>query len=127
MEDLYKLAHQKDGNSTEAKASGTWLDIQKLALDDSATSDEKIKVYVLEAQRLSVKLPIIRKATAKVDIKDEDGTKLFSLEEGQTVVCDIVSQIPLFASKLLLWKPASLLQSTCAHRADQATVSRHGG
>ena len=74
-------------------------------MKDTAASDENIKTKVLEAQRLSVKLPVVRKAAANVVVKDENGTELFSLEEGQTVVCDIVSQIPLRA----FW----LLPSTC--------------
>ena len=113
MEDLYEFAHQKGGYTTETKASGTWLDIQKLALDDSAASDKEIKAHVLEAQRLSVKLPVIRKAAANVIIDDENGVKLFSLEEGQTIVCDIVSQITLFSPQVFPRNPAPLRQSTC--------------
>ena len=97
-------------SNINVKASCTWLDIQKLALDDSAASDEKIKAYVLEAQRCSVKLPVVRKAVANVVITDENGVELFSLKEGQSVVCEIVSKIPLFGPRLLLLRPASLLR-----------------
>lgn len=89
------------------KASCTWQDIQKLALDNSAASDKDIKDNVLEAQRLSVKLPVVRKAAANVVINDENGVELFSLEKGQTVVCDIVRHILTFTLKPFRWKPAS--------------------
>ena len=98
---MYKFAQHKGTNTTNTEGSGTWLKIQKLALADNPKDDQKIKALVLEAQRLSVKLPVSRKAATKVDIKDEKGIKLFSLKEGQTVVCDIVSQSLTLCPKLL--------------------------
>jgi hypothetical protein len=125
---LYKFAHQKSTNTTDAKASGTWLDIQKLALNDSATSDKEIKILVLKAQRLSIKLPVVRKAAADVVISDENGVELFSLEEGQTVVCDIVSQTYSSLPSLFHGSSRTMSQSTCAHQPDHhRTASRHEG
>lgn len=44
----------------------------------------------MEAQRLSVKLPVVRKVAASVTLKDAKG-KERSLKDGQVVICDVVS------------------------------------
>lgn len=62
--------------------------------DDVRSSFSKIKTLCLEAQRKSVKLPIIRKATKDVNVKDPakpNGAPLLTIKQGQTVICDLVS------------------------------------
>lgn len=59
-------------------------------MQDDDASDEKIKTHVLEAQRLSVKLPVVRKVAKSFELKDASGQKR-AYNEGQTIVCDIVS------------------------------------
>ena len=70
-----------------------WLKVQTAALKDDSASDQEIKSSVLEAQRLSVKSPVVRKvAQPVVTLKDSEG-KERSLKKGDTVICDIVSTI----------------------------------
>ena len=71
-----------DARKTDDNATCDWLKIQDL---------DKIKKYVLQAQRLSVKLPVVRKVSHETNIKI--GGVIF--EPGQTVVCDIVSSFSL--------------------------------
>ncbi|KAI0469662.1 heme peroxidase-domain-containing protein [Xylariaceae sp. FL0804] len=72
---------------SEVSKNCDWLQVQKLAFDP--TGDEKITEIVLEAQRKSVRLPIIRKAFDDCQIKDKDGNFLFNIQKGQTIICDI--------------------------------------
>jgi hypothetical protein len=83
IDDLYK-------ESTDPSRSGNWLKIQKLAFEGSTKSVKDITNIVLDAQRTSVKLPIIKKAADFCAIKDDKGETLFTVEKGQTVICDIV-------------------------------------
>ena len=96
---LYKLADPAD-----ATKASEWLEVQKLALADNAQSDKKLTEKVLEAQHISVRLPIIRKAIQKTVLKDSKGKVLVSAEEGQTIICDIVRTPALFTSWLMLMK-----------------------
>ena len=92
MDDLCAFADQQENAKTSAmKASSAWQSIQQWALWDNEKSDMSIRNAVLEAQRLSVKLPVIRKAKMSGTVKDEKGKSLFNLEKDQTIVCDIVS------------------------------------
>ena len=86
IEGLYKLA-----NAADDTKSSEWLDVQELALADNAKSDEILKKKVLEAQHISVRLPILRKATENTKVKDVNTQEvLFEVNKGQMVVCDIV-------------------------------------
>lgn len=92
----------KDGRAYESESAPTkqpdWLQIQEWAFiddeiqeyGDASTAFAKIKTLVLEAQRKSVKLPIIRKATEDVTIRKPDGTS-FDIKKGKTIICDLVS------------------------------------
>ena len=86
---LYKLA-------TDDTASSEWLEVQKLAIANDAQSDIDLTERVLEAQRVSVRLPILRRAIKDTDVKNTKGEFLFSVKKGQTVVCDIVRTSVLF-------------------------------
>jgi hypothetical protein len=90
MEDLYKLADQKDETG-----SRKWLGVQKLAIADNPESDKILTERVLEAQHISVRLPIIRTAVRDCDIKI--GSDKVHVEEGEVVICDIVSTLLVFA------------------------------
>ena len=49
-----------DARKTDDNATCDWLKIQDLAMSDD---DDKIKKYVLQAQRLCVKLHVVRKVS----------------------------------------------------------------
>lgn len=86
LEGAYNAANE--AAKTRKPVSSDWFEIQKLALNDDAESDEKIQLIILEAQRQSVKLPFIRKVVKdglKIRLNDDDQT----LEKGQTIICDI--------------------------------------
>ena len=70
-----------------------WLKIQELALSEKEEDTKRIQKYVLEAQRLTVKLPVVRKVSHKTDIVIKGHT----FRPGETVVCDIVSFGPVGA------------------------------
>ena len=95
---LYKLA-------TDETESSEWLDVQKLAIANDEKSDKNLTNKVLEAQHVSVRLPILRRAIKDTDVKDVENTKgkvLFSVKKGQTVICDIVRTSVLFTIPLVL-------------------------
>ncbi|KAG8527867.1 uncharacterized protein KY384_006783 [Bacidia gigantensis] len=77
--ELYKV----EGTTNKCR----WQKIQKLAFQDDEKSQE-ITEYVLEAQKESVKLPIIRKAVEDCKIK-KGTTTLISVKKGQTIICNI--------------------------------------
>ena len=68
----------------------SWLEIQDLALKEDAKSIRELEKEVLKVQQRKVKLPIIRRAVGKPTLKDDDG-KDISVEDGQTIICDVVS------------------------------------
>ncbi|TAQ84346.1 hypothetical protein B7494_g7332 [Chlorociboria aeruginascens] len=63
------LAYFIDNPHEEHPDMGDWINIQKLAYDDSLESASQLKRYVLEAQRLRVDLPLMR-TYAPVNPKD---------------------------------------------------------
>ena len=92
---LYELA-------TDETESSEWLEVQKLAITNDAESDKNLTEKVLEAQHVNVRLPILRRAMKDTDVKNTKGEDLFSVEKGQTVVCDIVRISVLFTTPLVL-------------------------
>lgn len=111
LKGLYAAADKKAQEAKKAADAGSayqegsvpnkkpdWLQIQEWAFiddeiqeyGDASTAFAKIKTLVLEAQRKSVKLPIIRKATEDVTIRKPDGTS-FEIQKGKTIICDLVS------------------------------------
>ena len=98
---MYNLPSQEEERSPkkERLPKPVWLEIQALALKDVSESDKAIQTLVLDAQRESVQLPVVRQATADVVVKDDNGEQIFRLIKGQIVVCDIVSYDPHFRFK----------------------------
>ena len=92
---LYKLA-------TDETESSEWLEVQKLAIANEAESDRILTEKVLAAQHVSVRLPILRRAMKDTNVKNTEGEVLFSVDKGQTVVCDIVRISVLFTMPLVL-------------------------
>ena len=79
MEGLYKQPKTCD-----------WRKIQRLALEDD--SDSEIRSMVLSAQRLSVRMPVIRKVIKPGKFLGEDRkTVLLTVKEGETIICDVAS------------------------------------
>jgi hypothetical protein len=80
VKELYEHANSDGASST----SPTWLEVQRLAFNDDADSFQKLTKLVLDAERTSIRLPIIRTA-----LKDRDfGT--WTVKKGDTVILDIV-------------------------------------
>ena len=77
----------------DKKVDCEWLKIQELALSDMEEDTKEIQKYVLEAQRLTVKLAVVRKVSHKTDLVIKGHT----FRPGETVVCDIVSSSPVDA------------------------------
>ena len=69
-----------------------WHKVQTAALRDDPAGDEEIKLSVLEAQRLSVRLPVVRKVARSVPVKDAKGKERL-LNDDQVVICDVVSRL----------------------------------
>lgn len=66
-----------------------WLDILELAFNASKEAHEAVKKVVLNVQKASVKLPIIRKATKPFKYTGADEEQ-WTIPEGSTILCDIV-------------------------------------
>lgn len=88
IDGLSKYAEAKTADAKTDPSTCEWLKVQTAALKDDPASDEEIKLSVLEAQRLSVKLPVVRKVAASVTLKDAKG-KERPLKDGQVVICDV--------------------------------------
>jgi len=81
VDDLYEIS--------DKNPSCKWTEIQSVAFDDSKKSLDVIKKILIETQKESVRLPIMRKATCNTSFKDETG-KEHHLKAGQVVICDLV-------------------------------------
>lgn len=90
IDGLSKYAEAKTADAKTDANTCEWLKVQTAALKDDPASDEEIKLSVLEAQRLSVKLPVVRKVAKSVTVKGAED-KERSLKENQLVICDVVS------------------------------------
>lgn len=93
MDDLSNYAEAQGTGTASESTTCDWLKVQQLALQDSPEGDKRIQSLVLEAQRLSVKLPVVR--TVAQDTKLEINGQTHSYTKGQTIVCDVVSSSPL--------------------------------
>lgn len=91
LDHLLQGAYEEAKNGTGYdKAKCEWIKIQKLALQGGEKADEGIEEAINKAQRLSIKLPFIRKIIDnKVDLRltgvDEP------LDTKRVIICDIVS------------------------------------
>ena len=95
--------HAKTNSKTQCPCA--WLELQKLAFETDKKSVKRLSDIVLNAQRTSVKLPIIRKATTDRPITvfkepkpqaapfPVDEVRSFTVQKGQVVICDIVSTL----------------------------------
>ena len=83
--ELYDVA---ESNAEDSSKSCKWFEVQKLAFEDDPASAEALTKIVLDAQRTSVKLPIIRKAVKSLEIPVNGGPDL-KIEKGQKVICDV--------------------------------------
>ena len=90
------LDHLLQGGYDFAKTNRTgtceWFEIQKLAIenDDADDTDELIRAKVLEAQKLSIRLPFTRKVV-KDGLRIDANGREETLKKGQIIICDIVS------------------------------------
>ncbi|KAF7560121.1 hypothetical protein G7046_g4030 [Stylonectria norvegica] len=92
IHELYDVAQPKlakKGKKVPASVSCDWFTLQRLAFDDNQDSTDGISDLVLKAQRESVRLPIIRRAVQEHTIENEAGEAIFTVKEGQTVICDL--------------------------------------
>ena len=81
MKEIYDHANSENTSSEKPK----WLEVQELAFSDDTDSFDKLMKLVLDAERTSIKLPVIR--TVEKD-RDFDG---WSVKKGNTIILDIVS------------------------------------
>ena len=84
------------GPATDETETSEWLEVQKLAIANDAKGDRMLTEKVLEAQHVSVRLPILRGAMNDTDVKNNKGEVLFSVKRGRTAICDIVRTSVLF-------------------------------
>ena len=86
LKEMYDFANPEETSSPEPKSTPKWLEVQKLAFSNDPSDEEKLKELVIEAERKSIKLPLvlIAKDTKKY------GENL-TIEKNHTVICDIVS------------------------------------
>ena len=93
MESFFQNLYAEKPNDRGREIRDAWLDIQKLAFNDDAKSNERIQALVLKVQRWSVRLPIVRKASKETTIQatTRDKPEQIKLAKGTVVVCDIVS------------------------------------
>ena len=94
--DAYRVANPP--GTPSRRGNNSWFTIQKLAFEHGKRNNKEIQNLVLEAHRLSVKLPIVRKAVKSTRIEVEGCDDIF-IQEGQTIVCDTVCSTllsPLF-------------------------------
>jgi hypothetical protein len=96
MESFFQNLYTKKPNERGQEIKDAWLEIQKLAFEDDAKSNERIQALVLKVQRWSVRLPIVRKASQSTTIQahnpETDKPEQITLAKGTIVVCDIVSR-----------------------------------
>ncbi|RGP79400.1 heme peroxidase [Fusarium longipes] len=93
MESFFQNLYAEKPNDRGKDIRKAWLDIQKLAFQDDAESNERIQALVLKVQRWSVRLPVVRKASQSTTIQahnHETGKpEQIKLAKGTVVVCDI--------------------------------------
>ena len=77
-------------NSTEPDSSTpTWLSVQDLAFSEDKDSFEKLTKLVLDAERTSIRLPVIRTALKDREFRDKYD-KTWKVKKGETIILDIV-------------------------------------
>ena len=85
MKEMYNDA--ESGNTSSAKP--TWLKVQELAFRDDKTSFDELTTLILDAERRSIRLPVIRSARKTRKFIDKKN-KSWTVEEGDTIIMDIV-------------------------------------
>jgi hypothetical protein len=93
MESFFQNLYADEPNERGQWIKSAWLEIQKLAFNDDAKSNERIQALVLKVQRWSVRLPIVRKASQNTTIQAYNWkakkSEQLTLAKGTVVVCDI--------------------------------------
>lgn len=77
------------------KNKAHWQSVQSLA---KAKDHKEIRKYVLEAQRISVKTPLIRKCAGDVKFdypNEQSGPQKAEFDKGELLMLDVVSANPL--------------------------------
>lgn len=74
-----------------------WPKVQKLAGLNNPESNRQIKKYVMEAQRITLNLPIVRVAqeSGTIEVKDSKTKAItkFSFEKGEKFMLQLVSRL----------------------------------
>jgi nitroreductase len=81
LEETYEYANPHKNPDKPRKGEPKWFRVQKLAFMEDEKSTQELQRLVLEAERRSIKLPIIRKAVASA----------FGVKADQIVILDVVS------------------------------------
>ena len=88
MKEMYNYAN----SGSTLPGTSKWLEVQELAFHDDKGSFDKLSKVVQDAERTSVRLPLIRTAERDRDF----GT--WSVKQGDTIILDIVSTTSPFQS-----------------------------
>lgn len=75
---------------TASSARPAWLQIQDLAFSEDKDSFEVLTKLVSDAERTSIRLPVIRTALKGREFRDKEG-KVWTVKKGDTIILDLVS------------------------------------
>jgi ATP-dependent DNA ligase len=81
LEEAYAHANPHKYANNSRNDGPKWFRVQKLAFEEDKTSVQELQKLVLEAERRSVKLPIVRQAIATAS----------GVKADQIVILDVVS------------------------------------
>ncbi|KAJ4377179.1 hypothetical protein N0V83_000002 [Neocucurbitaria cava] len=84
LEEMYDFANPHKNPHRNRSGKPTWLTVQELASKDDRKSAEDLQKLVEDAERRSIKLPVVRVALQAKDYGDN-----MSVEKGQTIILDI--------------------------------------
>lgn len=95
MKDLYAAADGRPHLMHLRDDSGRpqWIQVQKRVFSDKPNADEELEKMVQTMARITVRQPIVRKATAKGDytFAGVNNGEQVTIKEGDAVILDLVS------------------------------------
>lgn len=86
---MYEHANPHNPEYQSAANKPVWLEIQDLAFHSDKASFDKLSKLVSDAERTSIRLPVIRTAVKNRDFVDKAGRN-WSVKAGDTIILDIV-------------------------------------
>ncbi|KAK5561933.1 hypothetical protein LTR46_000738 [Exophiala xenobiotica] len=83
-----KEMYDQANSQTPSSARPTWLRIQDLAFSQDQASFEELTKLVSDAERTSIRLPVIRTALKDREFRDKEG-QVWTVKKGDTIILDI--------------------------------------